>query len=165
MDGESKPLPEDPEPGWDYEVAFSDPVPTPAQKRRGEWDRRRAKVALERFSATVSDFFAGYDPDADSQRQPRVRRPSARQLRQALEALERFAAQIQHDMADPHACPGDDLQDSADQGFLGSGGPRDPGRLGPEHADLEAGLPGYAASPSYAATPFRGCASPIPRGC
>jgi len=114
---------------------------------RGERDRRRVKEALERFSATVSDSYAGYDPDADVQRQPRGRRPSARQLRQAREALERFAAQIQEDMADPNAFLDDDFQDSADQGVLGSGGPRDPGGRGREAADLEAGLPGYAATP------------------
>jgi len=40
---------------------------------------------------------------------PRVRRPSAWQLRQAREALDRFAAQIQRDMADPNAFRDDTL--------------------------------------------------------
>jgi len=148
VDGDPTPQPAEPGPGWDYEDVFPDSQPTPAQKRRGERDRRRVKEALERFSATVSDSYAGYDPDADVQRQPRGRRPSARQLRQAREALERFAAQIQHDMADPNALRDDNFQDSADQGGLGSGSPRDPGRRGPDDADREAGLPGYAATPS-----------------
>jgi len=162
VDGEPTPQPEEPGPGWDYEDAFPDSLPTPAQKRRGERDRRRVKEALERFSATVSDSYAGYDPDADVQRQPRGRRPSARQLRQAREALERFAAQIQEDMADPNAFLDDDFQDSADQGVLGSGGPRDPGRRAPEDADLEAGRPGYGATPGYAATPGPGVRQPNP---
>ena len=62
--------------------------------------------------------------------------------------MERFATQIQRDMADPHALREDALQDSADQGGLGSGSPRDPGRRGWEDAaDPEAGLTGYAATP------------------
>ena len=146
---------DEPEPGWDYEDAFPDAVPTPAQKRRSERDRRRVKEALERFSATVSDSYAGYDPDADAQRQPQGRRPSARQLRQAREALERFAAQIQHDMADPHALEDEAFKTSADQGLLGSGGPRDPGRRGPDRAEIE-------AAQSYAATPRPGVRQPNP---
>ncbi|MCX5956943.1 MAG: hypothetical protein NTW51_11190 [Cyanobacteria bacterium] len=63
VDGDPTPQLEEPGPGWDYEDAFSDPLPTPAQKRRGERDRRRVKEALERFSATVSDSYAGYDPE------------------------------------------------------------------------------------------------------
>jgi len=117
------------------------------------------KEALEPFSAIVSDSYAGYDPDADSQHQPRGRRPSARQLRQAREALERFAAQIQRDMADPHALEDEALKNSADQGLLGNGGPRDSGRRAPEDADLEAGLPGYAARP------LGGGSAPIPCRC
>jgi hypothetical protein len=75
VDGDPTPQPAEPGPGWDYEDVFPDSQPTPAQKRRGERDRRRVKEALERFSATVSDSYAGYDPDADVQRQPRGRRP------------------------------------------------------------------------------------------
>lgn len=139
---------DEPEPGLDYEDVFPDPVPTPAQKRRSERDRRRVKEALEGFSATVSDSYAGYDPDAaDPYRQPRGRRPSARQLRQARQALERFAAQIRHDMADPNAHEDEALRDGADQGLFGSGGPRDPGRRGPDDAEIEAAIPGYAVAP------------------
>jgi hypothetical protein len=101
VNGEATPQLEEPEAGWDYEDFFPDSQPTPAQKRRGERDRRRVKEALARFSATVSYPYAGYEPDADPQPQPRVRQPSARQLRLARQALERFAAQIQRDMADP----------------------------------------------------------------
>jgi len=118
VNGEATPQLEEPGADWDYEDFFLDSQPTPAQKRRGERDRRRVKEALERFSATVSYSYASYDPDADPQRQPRVRQPSARQLRLARQALERFAAQIQRDMADPYALQDDALQNSADQGGL-----------------------------------------------
>ena len=118
VNGEATPQLEEPGAGWDYEDFFPDTQPTPAQKRRGERDRRRVKEALERFSATVSYSYASYDPDADPNSQPRVRQPSARQLRLARQALERFAAQIQCDMADPYALQDDALQDSADQGGL-----------------------------------------------
>jgi len=128
VNADSTPLVEEPGSGWDYEDAFGDPVPTPAEKRRGERDRARVKEALARFSATVSDYSAGNNPDADSQRQSRVRRPSARQLRQARQALERFSAQIQRDMADSHAFRDDTLQNSADQGApLGSAATPRPG--------------------------------------
>jgi len=50
-------------------------------------------------------------------------------------------------MADPNALRDDNFQDSADQGGLGSGSPRDLGRRGPDDADLESSLPGYAATP------------------
>jgi hypothetical protein len=127
--GEGEPTPlseEDARLGWDYEDAFPDPEPTPAQKRQGERDRRRVKEALGRFSASMSDSYAGYAPDADPERQPRARRPSERQLRQAREALQRFADQIQHDMDDPDAFEG-----PFDPASAGSGGPRDPGSRPP----------------------------------
>lgn len=128
VNGEATPQLEEPEAGWDYEDFFPDSQPTPAQKRRGERDRRRVKEALERFSATVSYPYAGYEPDADPQPQPRVRQPSARQLRLARQALERFAAQIQRDMADPYSLQDDALQNSADQGApLGSAATPRPG--------------------------------------
>ena len=130
VNADSTPLVEEPGSGWDYEDAFGDPVPTPAEKRRGERDRARVKEALARFSATVSDYSAGNNPDADSQRQSRVRRPSARQLRQARQALERFSAQIQRDMADSPAFRDDTLPDSADQRPPDPGAPPDPGSPG-----------------------------------
>ncbi|MBU6355038.1 MAG: hypothetical protein KGQ81_08760, partial [Cyanobacteria bacterium REEB498] len=121
------------------------PAPTLREQRRSQRDRERVREALKGFSQMVSDSLT---PEEQLPEVPLARRPSARQLRKAREALERFAEQIQEQM-------GTDVPELQTAEPL-----LDP--LAPLEAQQgEAGAAAPAGQPEAVAGPAR---SPVPAG-
>lgn len=73
-----------------------EPRLTKKEVRRLQRDHERVRIALEQFARMVSDYES--DEAFHGTPEPRRRQPSQRQLRQAREALTRFAQQFEQDL-------------------------------------------------------------------